>query len=236
MKKISLIFIFLSASCFAEGVVKWNAGVSTTFPLWIGAQAEAQIWDRLSIQVGYGTVPQLYSSAIGGVAANLGGNTAYEPLIESAFDSNTNILLGAAYRFSGQVGWFTGMRFFITHAEGKAGISDVLQVATGRTYPVLIAALAAQGKSQVVNMNSDLFFGEIHGGYSWLIQENLGLDVGLGVIKALSQGIALSTELPNFDASAAGNTTLRQAEDDVEGIIAKYGISPTITVGLKYWF
>lgn len=247
MKKL-ILMLLLSRICFGaepikekesiedKGDERWSASFSSQFPLWIGVQSEVLIFDRWAFHLGYGIMPQLYSSAIGGLAAKIGNKDVYEPLLESVFDSTKTIVFGGAYRPQGQVGWYTGLRFYVHQSEGKVGVSDVLQAATGRTYPALIAALVAQGKSQVVNTEMNLLFTEVHFGHSWLVKQNFGIEAGFGLTKVISAGVKLNTEASSFDASDSGNATLRQAENEIEAILRKYGILPVFTVAIKYWF
>lgn len=211
--------------------------VKTIFPVFLGAGVGVSFQEHFEFDVLYGITPKPYYETIGSVAASLGGNTAYKDVIESAFQNNSLWRIGAKYNFSEtKKGWHVSLAYSRLTSSGQAEIDSVLAAATGLDYTQLKNALAAAGRSTMVDMSATLNIGEIQAGYTWEIASNVTLGAALGVAKILSNDVKLKTGLSNFEATNVGKTLITSSESELESIINQYGTSPTVGVAFAYVF
>lgn len=211
--------------------------VKTIFPIFLGAGVGVSFQEHFELDALYGVTPKPYYETIGSTAASLGGNAVYKNVIESAFQNNSLWRVGIKYNFNEtKRGWHMGLAYSKLTASGKAGIDSVLSAATGLDYTQLKNALAAAGKSTLVDMDSVLNIGEIQTGYTWEILTNFTVRATLGVAKVLSSDVKLKTGLANFEATNAGKTLMSNSENELESIIDQYGITPTLGLSFSYVF
>jgi hypothetical protein len=211
--------------------------VSTIFPIFAGGGADFVIDKHFQLGFSYGITPKGYYSEIGQVAADLGGNAAYKNVIEAAFQNNSLWRADLQYNFrTARSGWHVGFAFSHLTSSGNAGIDSVLQAASGLDYSQLTTLLTQAGKSTEVAMQSSLWLGEIHGGYSWELGNSFVLTTQIGVTKVLGNSVQLDTGLPTFEATKAGSTLISSSESSLQSIINQYGVSPTLGVTFSYFF
>lgn len=241
--KALLIFFALSLSLATKAaeeatapVLQGGAGVKTVFPLFMGAEGNALLADHFEIGLGFGLTPGFYASTIGSVAASIGGNPKYQDLTEAALSSSSAFRLHVQYNFRGKSGWRLGLAGSRMATSGEAGIDSVLAATQGNDFTNLKNLLVAAGKNPNVSMATTTFSLELYAGYSFQLVDNFHLSVTAGFLKLFNPSVALTTELPAFNASATGNALLRETETDIETILNDYGYSPTAAIGLVYWF
>lgn len=242
-----IILIFVTSAPFVKVQASENLSspdeimispkVETIFPLFLGAGAGVTFQRQLQLNLLYGLTPRPYYEVIGSTAASLGDNSAYADVIESAFQNNSIWRVGAKYHFDDlERGWHIGLAYMRLNSKGEADIDTVLTAATGLNYTLLKTALAARGRSTLIDLGAGLNIGEIHGGYTWKLGKSLTLSTELGIAKILTSEIELETGLDDFEETNAGRTLIETSESELESILNKYGITPTIALAISYLF
>ncbi len=216
---------------------RFEPQLATVFPTFIGAGAGVAFREHYELNVLYGVTPQLYHETIAKVAADIAGEPSYEGIVNTAFNNNSVLRSAFQYNFgSVNKGWTSGFAFSLFHADGVAQLKDVAESSNSSGLAALLALLIGAGKDPTVELKSELFIAELNFGYRWPLTKKLSLGANLGVAKVVSAEMQLSTELPNYDSSAQGKKTLRETESDLETVVEKYGITPTLGLGLCYIF
>ena len=215
----------------------WNLApiVSTDIPVFIGGGFSVK-GEPIEFQFQYGLTPEPYADLIGTAAAEIAGNEAYKGVVKAAFENNHMLRADLLYRFTGNTGWKIAMAYLGLQSQGNAEIDDVLYAATGRDYTNLKNLLTAAGRDSKVDMNSTLGIIEAYVSYGYMWGRNWNFDVSFGVAKVVAADVKLKTGLPNFEASQAGSTLMRNTEGDLEEIIYDYGTSPKLGLTLQYLF
>lgn len=219
-----------------SSLFRLGAGAKTVFPLFLGAEGNALLNDRFEVGLGFGFTPGFYASTIGGVAASIGNNSKYKALTEAALSSSSAVRLHIQYNFRGKRGWRLGLAGSRMATEGSASIDEVLGATSGNDFTSLKNQLIAAGRNPNVTMSTNTFSVELYGGYAFQIVDNFHLSTTIGFLKLFNPNVALTTELPAFNASASGRNLLRETESDIEKILNDYGYAPTVAIGLVYWF
>jgi hypothetical protein len=229
--------IFFAAAEESGNSVRLVPKITSVFPIFIGAGPELIFNERYQIGINYGVTPQPYYSTIGQVAASVGGNPSYKDVIQASFQNNALWRVGFQYNFNtSQAGWCSGLSISRLTSTGKAGIDEVLRAATGKDFTQLKNLLTAAGRSTDVELDGTLIIAEISGGYSWDFMTKASITLTGGVAKVVKTDIRLKTGLPNFEATNLGNSLMRSSEDEIESIVNKYGLFPTVGVGAGYYF
>ncbi|MFS4460757.1 hypothetical protein [Bdellovibrio sp. HCB2-146] len=215
----------------------WNLApiVSTDIPVFIGGGFSVK-GEPMEFQFQYGLTPEPYADLIGTAAAEIAGNEAYKGVVKAAFENNNMLRADLLYRFTGNTGWKIAMAYLGLQSQGKAEIDDILFAATGRDYTNLKNLLIAAGRESTVDMNSTLGIIEAYISYGYMWGRNWNFDISFGVAKVVAADVKLKTGLPNFEASQAGSTLMRNTEGDLEDIIYEYGTSPKLGLTLQYLF
>ena len=213
-----------------------SLGLTSRLPTLTGAQVDYTTsgqW-RFLYQIGF--IPEPYAKLIGQAAAQYGGDSSYDDVVESALENNLMMTFGVEYLFDEVDGWGLGLGGSYLTSDGTADAQSVLAAATGRDYSTLIALLQAAGRSTDVDMKTDLYLLNVYGIYTWVFPNSLSLSFLLGVEWIMQADMSLSTSLPVFESSAAGQSLLRQSESDLEDIMTQYGVAPIVGFTLRYSF
>ena len=225
------------ASAQTETTIRFAPQVMTVFPTFLGVGAAVVINDHFEPSVAFGLMPQPYYQVIGDVAASLADNSAYKDVVEAAFQNNLIWRIGLQYNFiKPEEGWWIGFANSLVNSSGVADINQVLQAGTGKDYTQLKNLLTAAGRSTQVDIEGFLLIAELRAGYSWSLAPQCVLKASGGLAKIFSADIKLETGLPNFEASAAGNSLMRSSEQELEDIVIQYGVSPILGLDLAYYF
>jgi hypothetical protein len=214
--------------------VKFSPKVETIFPFYLGASAELHINDQFEFGLGLGFAPGLYVSTVGTVAAELGGNPAYADITEDALQNNLVFRATSKMRFAEH--WFVGLALTRLSVAGVSDIQTVGAVATGLDFSGLAALLQAAGRSTDMNLSGQAFAIDATIGRNFELSPVATLQAYTGLIKVISAGVQMSSQLPNFDASQVGSTLLRSSEDEVENILLQYGFSPVLGLSVFFHF
>ncbi len=219
---------------------KFHVGLTaqTVFPTFLGGGLEVSYKTKFALGVQAGLVPRAYSNAIAEAAAAFSGETSYRDVVKAAFEKNSLFRLYTEYRFGSQPrrGFRLGAAYSLLDSSGSAPIDTALEASTGRDFTLLKQLLGLQGRDANVHMDANLGLGELYLGYGWRTWRNLFLGLDLGVAKVFTSKIHLKTDAPAYDNSANGRTQLRASESDLESILKKYGITPTVSLRAGYFF
>ncbi len=249
-KKFGSIFIFLfmfTAIAFAgeekeldlpiENDHWFGLKAETLFPLYVGIGPRLFVAPKWETSLLVGFTPKAYYQTIGTMAANFSGNAAYKDVLEAAFQNNSLTRLDLTYQFADhQAGWGLGSAVSRLHASGRAEIDSVLAAGTGNVFTGLINLLIAAGKDTKVDMDTTINIGEVFCTYRWNSSSRLIVTGIFGIAKVLSANVAIKTDLPNFESSNSGKKLISNTEADIEDIIVRYGLSPTVGAQLSYLF
>lgn len=209
--------------------------VETDFPLFLGGGAGVRWKENLSLGISYGLIPKGYGRTIGRAIDRFGDSDGYDNVIGNGVDSSQLWKISLDYHFSGRAGWSVGSRFYSLDSEGNEGISEI-ETLTGTTFPVLRAILQAQGRELLFLAKFSMTVLELHTAYTWALGRDFYLEALFGVGKVLSSTVALSSSAPNFDSSQAGQNAYRDAQNQLQETLSKYGYSPFLGLALIYEF
>jgi hypothetical protein len=219
-----------------EKTVEFYGKAETTFPLFVGAGVGLNIVDKFDFNLMFGIVPEVYYNVIASQAASYGGNSAYQDVIQSAFQNNWMVRAqGNYYIDTPRAGWFVGGAFSYLQASGKAGTDRVLTAATGRDYSGLRTALLMSGRSAEVDIDSKIMILDARAGYGWDLGSSFTIKGSVGVAKVVSTEVSLKSGLPFYD-SGFGHQQMTNAESDLQSIVTDNGITPTISAEISYTF
>jgi len=213
-----------------------SAGLLTDFPVWMGASVETLLFDQFTIGLGYGFMPDMYSSIIGKVASDIADDPNYKPLFEAMLKKNSSFMLSLEYNFGGTSGWLIGAKGYRYNADGEASIVDILEIVTNQDYTQLKDILIARGLELNVYSKTSFYTGEIYAGYSWFLWKRFQIKTAIGAGKILKANISLSSDAPNFDNSATGAALYNESINEIKDVLYSYGYYPFITVNLRYVF
>jgi len=241
MRCLLMLSLFFGALQTAAGEEtsssRFYSKLGTVFPLSAGVGLGYSDGVHWQLEAGVGFTPKPYYETIGTVAADSGGNASYKEVLEAAFQNNSLWGILLQYNLSGpREGWSFGVAASELASTGEAGIDQVLAAATGRDYTQLKNLLVLAHRDPNVDMTSRLLIGEIQAGHAWEWSEHWVGRLSVGVAQVLSSDVHLKTGLPNFEASAAGSNLMRSSESELESIINKYGLSPTVGFSASYFF
>jgi hypothetical protein len=205
-------------------------------PLFAAAGAGFSFNDHFQTDLVYGIMPQPFSQLIGQVAASAGGNDNYGNLVEDALENNSLFRLSGTYNTDNRnTGWHFTVGGIILNSSGEADASEISR-AFGNDYSTLISLLIAAGQSTKVHMDSTLQIFQAQVSYSWLVRENIILDLNGGFLKVINSDVSLHTGLPGYESTPQGRALISSSENSIESMIEEYGLSPTGGVQLKYLF
>lgn len=210
-----------------------SPGETTIFPIFYGISGKVIIDKQYDLGISYGLAPKSYYTMIGNIAAEFGDNSAYDDVIEAAFQNNSIWMFEFRYNFEKSLsGFFVKASYLRLQSNGSANVDTVLHAITGQSYGLLKDALIATGRSPEIDLDAVAHIGEIAWGYSWQFADVVIVSASLGIGKIFASKIELKTGLPSFEATEAGSNLLRTGESKVEDIIEEYGLSPTIGVSV----
>ncbi len=180
------------------------------------------------IGLGFGGLPKPYYRTIGTVAANRGNNDAYKDFITSSFETNSSFRLSFGYRFGSSRRWGITSELNAINTEGEAGLVDTVQAVTGTDFTNLRNLLLLAGLTDQIQLSGSLVIGQVSGYYWWPINRRVHFSFHAGLAFVLESRVELSTESDAFNNSALGQAVIEETETELEAIVGKYGISPTV--------
>ncbi len=231
-----LFIIAIMTPCLVRAEIRFGLGLETSFPTQASLGVSMRSTSGVIVFAGLGILPSTYSQAIGSFTASSSGNGGYQNLVEDALEKNWLLHLKSQYHFSSKKRWFIGTSLIYLESQGSSSLTNTLAVATGRDYTILQNLLNLANKEDKITLDGEMFIGEIYGGYRVPLGGQLHLFASFGFSFVLQVDTDMTTELPNFDASSFGSSLLNDSESDLEAVVLEYGLAPSISLGLQYWF
>ncbi len=223
-------------SCLAQAEIRFGLGLETSFPTQASFGVSMRSTSGVIVFAGLGILPPSYSQAIGTFTANSSGNGGYQKLVEDALEKNWLLHLKSQYHFSSKKRWYIGTSLIYLESQGSSSLTNTLAVATGRDYTILQNLLNLANKEDNITLEGEMFIGEIYGGYRIPLGSNFHFFASFGFSFVLQVDTEMTTELPNFDSSNVGSSLLNDSESDLEAVVLEYGLAPSLSFGVQYWF
>lgn len=214
---------------------RFGAMASTSFPTFTGLGFTLQN-PYVELSISWGNMPKYYSSFLAETVADLSNNEALEPVIEDALSSNKAIRGGINYRFQKGPGWQVGISAVKIDSSGRTGINDALNAALRQDFSPIVDILEQLGLSIEIAHETTLFAAEFYGGYSWLINENVYIDLSFGLLRVLKTQFEISTGLGDLEETAPIKQIIDGAEKDLERTVTDDGYAPVLSLRLAYLF
>ncbi|MEZ4704886.1 MAG: hypothetical protein R3A11_06845 [Bdellovibrionota bacterium] len=201
--------------------------IGTSIPVSLGAKVSAMSPLRVGLRTGVGFTPSGYVSIANSVAQSFGAyDDATASLIKAAASNAFYFSTQVVYRFGETQGFEIAAGYSLMSGAGNSSAVNVIEAATGRSFPSAPGTTPAHLQSTLHNLAVDI-------GYRWVVKDRLQIAGALGLVKPLGSSTSVSVQ----GAGPIVSQAIENAVDQyLNNIYQQYVYIPTISLGFSYVF